>query len=217
MGLVPVFCPGGGVTSLSFIGSVTGSGGANVAPVATLPAGSAAGDLCVILESCGTSASTTISGFTTLAADVSGARQSIFGWKLLTAADITAGSITGNASTVGGNRSVIAVFRPDKPIKSVTVGSLNHVGATSLPSTQTVTASAGKAPLVVLGAYQTGSSAGWPGVGTLAGVGTIDPGTTLSYSMTHMIYNSSPADLTWNVTSGSSGQVMLESCYIQVA
>ena len=213
--LIPAFCPSGGVTALSFVGANYNFASANAVPTVTLPAGSASGDLCVMMLGIGTSASSTVAGFTTIAADTSGARQNILLWKLLTAADITAGTVRGNASTVGGQRIQVLVFRPDKPIKAVSVRGVNHIGTTSNPPAQTIAASGGSPPLVCIGGFY--SSGGSPtGSGTLWTTGTQDPTSSISTLMAHRIFNSNPIDLTWDIGGTIRTQNMLESCYIEV-
>lgn len=60
-------------------------------------------------------------------------------------------TITGMNSTT--NRKELYVFRGNIPAKTLTASTANGQGTSGDPTSQSVTASGGKAPLVVLGGY----------------------------------------------------------------
>jgi hypothetical protein len=79
--------------------------------------------------------------------------------KILTAEDISAGSITGITGST--EAKVMLTFRPDTAINDVTVSTWNAESTAADPASQTVTASGQSAPLIVFGvacAVQTGAA-----------------------------------------------------------
>lgn len=114
--------------SLSFVANTT----ANTTTI-SLPTGSAAGDLAVFVDTAihtqatvGLPALVVPSGFTSFISESalrsdsssgSGGRM-VFSWKVLTAADISAGQITGMDGN-SARRKYLASIRPSRPIVSV--------------------------------------------------------------------------------------------------
>lgn len=143
------------VTSLSFVTSAN----ANVASI-TIPATAQAGDLAVLYQTAADSSAvptdTLPSGFTSLGS-VTGDYGSGFSLNSLSYKILTAGepgtSITGSSGSAG-SRKLIAIFRPNVPINTVTTGTASTEFTTGDPATQTIlTGGAGVPQLVFAQVY----------------------------------------------------------------
>jgi hypothetical protein len=108
----------------------------------------------------------------------------------------------------------IAVFRGSTAASSVTVASVNAEVSSGDPAAQTVTASAGTTPLVVIGAYSTIFASVDPRTFAPTKDGEIAVGTA-AY-LAYKLYNSTPADVSIDMDDEASDNA-LQSCYLQVS
>lgn len=210
---------GGKPTTLTFVNSSVVE-----AASISLPAGSAAGDLGILLDgpTSGAGSSTptgvTPSGFS-LAADVGAAPDTAarmrISYKVLDAADITAGSVSGMTGATVSHKTFITL-RPNAPISSVTAGGVNGEVTAGNPVSQTIGASGGVGPLVLLGHISNFSADASP-TGTLVTSGTHIVAVTTNRRKTYYeIQNSSPADRTFDM--GDVGALnAIQSCYLAVS
>jgi hypothetical protein len=181
-----------------------------------LPTGSQAGDLAVLAVGPSGSITPSISGWTQIGSliGVSGETfQAVF-YKVLDAADITAGSVT--VPTNGSTRSIMVTARPDKPISSVIIGSLNEEGTAGNPAAQTITASsASRAPLLLIAAFR--CSSGFSASGSMITDGTLASTSNSNTSrMYYLVQNSTLTDKVADMAdTGASNNV--HSFYLQVA
>lgn len=220
----PVFCPSSGVgpvTALSFHGRTSVN-----SHIVSLPNGTLAGDLAIFHNSTGTEGGSPPSGvpsgftqginFTFLG----GPGRTVVSYGVLQASDISTGSVTGVAGSFGATCTLL-IFRPNGLITSATHGSPNSQDTTGNPASQTITSGSGSAPLVVFGEAQ-GSTSFTP-TGTLVSTGTqitgLPPAGSLIVGVQRMyyhIYNSSPANLTWDMPDTGSVNAIC-SFYVQVS
>lgn len=203
--------------SLRGVASSTGS-------TITAPAGIAAGDLIILNDvasnNAGNPTDVTPTGFTLIGTSLSnGLQRNNLSYKF---ADGTEGSssITGMNGTNTNSKSML-VFNT-AGAKSFVLSTPNEVASTANPSPQTVSASGGTPPLVVIGAY--GSNPGGdvsPRTFTVSAVDAKDgeinedgatSGTTGQSWLAYKIYNSSPADV--SVDMDDEGTNYLHSLYI---
>ena len=200
-------------TSLTFIASAT-STGANI----TIPAGAAAGDLAILVD-CGLQGNpgpslVIPSGFTQVANTApSNTRRMTTSRKVLVGGDPSS-SITG-MNGLGSNDKVLLVFRPDAAINSVTQSTWHTPSQTNAnPPSQSVVASAGDPPLIVIGAASNSTSASAFSTASPAFDGTVTSSNRLIVG--YKIYNSSPANHTIDMNDLGAANV-LQSGYIAVS
>jgi hypothetical protein len=165
----------------------------STASTITGPAGIQAGDLLVLWDwagAAGTPAETVPSGFSILAGASIANFRCILSYKIATGAEASA-ALTGMAG-LAVNKALIVV-RGNRAISSVTAGSAAAELTDGSPSSQSVTASGGTPPLVVVGGYATGSGATVsPRTFSTTKDGEVNPNNSLWLAW--KIYNSSPAD-----------------------
>jgi len=203
---------GGGVASLTYIGSNGVSDSATVPLHASAQAGDIAVMFCRAVNSSGAPTDHLPSGWVNGPNnnDVTVRRYKIMAG-ILTAGDITAGSITGVTGDSSA-RSVMSIFRPNAPATTLAFQDLGSEVQDGNPSAQTIAAAAGSAPLIALAGY--GSS------------GTISPrtwtgGTATEANQTNLAYllneimNSTPGDRTVDMDDEGNGNGLL-SCYLEV-
>lgn len=195
------------LTAVASIGSATAT--------VNLPAGSQAGDLAVLAVGPSGSISPAISGWTQIGTLIgAGSTYQAVYYKVLDAADITAGGVT--VPTNGTTRSIMLTVRPDKPISSVIIGSLNEEGTSGNPASQTIAASgASRAPVLLIAAFR--CSSGFSASGSMITDGTRTATSNSNASrMYYLIQNSTLTDKVADMAkSGSSNNV--HSFYLQVA
>jgi hypothetical protein len=206
-----------GVTSLSLHHS-----NSNTSTSISVPGTLIAGDLIVFAEGAQNSsapapADTYESGFTAIASAVSGngtgaARVSL-SCKIATGAE-AGGSITGITGSGSFERSCLLIFRPDSPIASMSVASVNNPGADDNdPPAQTVTAASGTPPLVVLGLYR---SSGSVTTRTMSPAKDNEITPVNTFYLAWKVYNSSPADVSVDMGDNGNSNILM-SCYIAVS
>lgn len=203
------------LTSLSFVGrsAAVASGGA--AAVISLPAGSAAGDLCILQSgSVTTSTPSAPAGFTALVATASATNNCLIAYKVLTAADILAGSVKGISGGSGTNRAVIAVFHPNTPFKSLLGGGAQGQGTSGDPVAQTISATSATPPVLLLGCgYATALIAM---SGTLTTSGSVVAGSNSNHWLVYEFQVGSTANRTIDCNDGGTANI-LQSCYLQLS
>lgn len=183
----------------------------------TGPAGILAGDLIVLLDRADDSdssapASVVPTGFTAIS-DVHSngpATRQILSYKLADGTEASA-TITGMVGASSTHKALY-VFRGNIDIAEVTIQDADGVGQTGNPAAQTITASGGAAPLIVIGAF------GALNTITESFTPAEDDSLTVTGSeeiiLAYKIYDSSPANVT--IDQGDhSGMNGLQGCYIE--
>lgn len=143
--LAPPIGVGTGISSLSLVGSPTSSSAATVA----WPAGLQAGDLAVLLDyASGFSVPANVvpTGFTQIVTAGAVVARGSANYKILTGTET--GNITGMSGLILGK--LLYIFRADSAIAAVNPSTWNAEATASDPAAQTVAASSGIAPLIVL-------------------------------------------------------------------
>jgi hypothetical protein len=185
----------GGVTPLTF-SFVDSAINTNVAAI-TIPVTAQADDLAVLCQQASTQATTPVtpSGFTNIA-NVNGTTaptlRHMVDYKVLSAGDISGGSITGMDGSA--DWKTLLIFRPNRAIVSLSVVSLTAICSdTGDPGAQTITPTAAGILIGYTGATATGTAPS----GTLVTNGTLvgNPGTAVQRTY-YEIQNSSPASRT---------------------
>jgi hypothetical protein len=225
----PGFITGAKLTTVTVFATATAQNSATI----TAPANIQAGDLIVMVDQAsggivGTPpAAVTPTNFTALVTSfTAGTSRMCVSYKLAVGTE-GGTSITGMAgASGGGSAKVMYVFRGNKAATALTVASANSQGTTGNPNPQSVTASGGVAPLVVLGFYgmeigtagavnpRTFTVGGVPakdGETEAVGDSTLDVDTWLAYK----IYNTAPADVSVDMDDEGAGS-LLASGYIQM-
>lgn len=182
----------------------------------TLPATIAAGDLLVIIafadSGSGTPADVTPSGFTEIGTFTSAATRDSLFYKI---ADGTEDSASVSVLTGSGQQaSLVVQFQANEAITAVTAGSSVGECTDGNPTSKTITASSGAAPLVVI--------ATWANVTTSSAISprTQSPAMTEVNATTHMylgwlFYASSPVDQSFDMADeGISNS--LNGAYLQL-
>lgn len=192
--------------------SSTVSNGSTIA----IPSGCVAGDLLVLLDVANASTSTipssvTPSGFTNLAnLGVTGttSMRAALWYRLATGSETTLTGLNGT----GDNSKVLLCFSGG--ISSVAPSTVNNQGTTGNPSNQTVIASSGTPPLIVIGAFGASGSV-VTASRAMSPAGTyLEPASGDNASLGYKIYASAPANNT--VSMGDTGRTnALISCYIE--
>jgi hypothetical protein len=217
---------GGKLTTIAQVLSATSVESATI----TAPVGIRAGDLIVMLDvAFGTSpvAEVIPTGFTPIVTSSSGANfRAVLSYKLATGTE-GGTSITGMTETNldGTFGKMIYVFRGNVPATLITVADAAAEFTTGNPAAQTVNASGGFAPLVVLGCYGCGPNGLVnPRTFTVAGIaakdGEINAFADGAYTDTdawlaYKIYNIAPADVVIDMDDEATNVLM--SAYIQMA
>ena len=187
-----------------------------------IPATVIAGDLLVLLDyarngNTGAPTDVVFTNFTRLTTnqlfDTSSTEdeRAVLSYKIAVGADAGA-TITGMTGALQRGKALY-VFRGDVPISSVTPSTVSQQVTSGNPTAQTVAASGGAPPLVILGAYNS-TNAVSPRTFTVGGLAAKDGeinGVTTSY-LAYKIYNASPADA--SIDMDDEGTNMLASCYL---
>lgn len=190
-----------GAATLGFVDSAVSIDVASI----TIPATSAVGDLAVLLINNGglynSTAPNTPSGWTSIYSGTSGEYGTRMCYKILTSGNPGSSvSMTSNVVSAG-----MVVFNLSSgAISTVTASTANHQETTANPSSQSVTASSGAPPLVVIGRADaldgTGFSVETPAMDGAA-TGTSASGTYRhDVYLAYKIYNSSPANHTLDMS-----------------
>lgn len=194
--------------ALSFVASAT-----STSSTITIPASAQAGDVAILYDVAynfsGVPTSVTPTGWTAIRSDSGSVSRQNSSAKVLVAADASA-SITGMTGTSWVNKTLIVV-RPNVPAQSFVAAGANGEITAGTPTNQSVTASAGSAPLIVVAGYTiTGS------FGTVTFSPTQDATITngTDQQLRYKIYNSAPADVT--VGMSDAGINWMQSFYLQV-
>jgi hypothetical protein len=199
---------GFGLSSLAFVASATSSSDTIV-----IPASSQTGDLAILCDWGWSNSHPQVipAGWTNfITQNLAGGLRGDISYKVLVGADPGATITGGNATN---DSKIMLVFRPNATITTITPADM----ATSMsgvdPTAQVILASAGIAPLVVLG------FGGWSS-GALPSFTTESPAltnvTVNDLRVGYKIYDSAPQDHTVDI--GDSGNTnWLASCYVAVA
>jgi phage terminase large subunit-like protein len=200
------------VDSLTAVASIS-----SATATVDLPAGSQAGDLAVLAVGPSGSINPAISGWTQIGTLIGGGGtyQAVY-YKVLDAADITAGGVT--VPTNATTRSIMLTVRPDKPISSVIIGSLNEESTAGNPAPQTIAASgASRAPVLLIAAFRCygGFSASGSMITDGTQAATLNPDTSRMY---YLIQNSTLTDKVADMADAQvSNSNNVHSFYLQVA
>jgi len=201
------------VSSLAYVANAT----ADSVSTITVPASAAAGDLAVLCmgawnTGAGGPADVAQAGWTTLltTGPYYGRHKSVY--KILEAGDISA-SVNILLGYLGYQVACMFVFRPDVDITTVTIPS--WIGGQAVPgdlAAQSIPASGGNAPLVCIGSME---SRDYPAVSRSPAFDLdVDFGSQMRNS--YKIYNSSPANHTWNPGNAASEGLRSHAGYIEV-
>lgn len=212
------------LTRTAVITSIVQQASATSTESATLsaPADIIAGDVLVFLDavwnlSGGPPASSVPSGFTSIATATTGLGSDIrttLSYKLAVGTEGSS-TITGMSST-GGASKILVVFRPDDPASTLTVFSVAAEATNANPSAQTVTASGGTPPLIVVGAYTSSGAIDPRGFSTTKDDEIESAASAFDMWIAWKIYNTSPADTSIDMDDEGASNI-LESCYITVS
>jgi hypothetical protein len=220
------FGAGRALTSITQVLSAT-----STATTITAPSGIQAGDLIVMADCAGgvsTPTDVIPTGFTGIETNTTPITSRMrCSYKL---ADGSEGgtSITGMAATgFGSVAKAIYVFRGDFPASSLTLADVETQGTSGNPTAQTVSASGGIAPLVILGFYAEAdtSAAVNPRTFTVAGSpakdgelqSTSNASLDIDLWIAYKIYNSAPQNASIDMDDEGNDGNSLMSCYIQMA
>ena len=203
-------------TTLSFHDSVVSSGS-----TVTGPSGIQAGDLLVcwdVVVQTSTEPLIPLSGFTLITSDgdTGNDQYCVLSYKIADGSEASA-SISG-MSGADSNTKLLLVFRPDNPITTANVQDATITQTSGDPGSEVISASAGAAPMVVLGAYAALTSISSESFSP-ANDGEIErqPGTFLANAnLRYKIYNSSPANVTIDMGDEGASSTM-SGCYIEVS
>lgn len=210
----PTFMPSSESAALTTI--TQQSSATSTATTITAPAGINAGDLLVLLDYVidifSTPTSVVPSGFTSISDVTSGKTRCILSYKK---ADGTEGStsLTGMSSGSGTLYKTLVTFRGDVAATTITSNDPGGQATTGNPTAQTVTASGGSPPLVVIGGYASSNNVS-PRTMSPAKDGEVGNGTNVYIAW--KIYNSSPADVSVDMDDEGSAVHCLTSCYIEM-
>lgn len=212
-----------------------GVGGSDVAALASIthfasatstgstinfPASIIAGDLIVMVDkaatSFGTPASVTPSGFTSINEQTGNDSTGFIGYRQHLTYKLALGTETGSLTGMNGsatNAKAMHVFRGDIAATLITVSTPNGQLTTGNPTAQSVNASGGTPPLVVIGAYGAAAAVS-PRTFSTTADGEANPDTTLY--LAYKIYNSAPANT--SIDMDDEGNInILQSCWIEMA
>jgi hypothetical protein len=228
MSLLPGMFPAGvaairqaaALTTLSQVASASSTG-----ETITGPAGIQAGDLLVLWDvanGLGATLPTTVvpTDFDIIVNVPGGEGESrgILSAKIADGSEASA-SLTG-MNGAANNRKALYVFRGNIPIAAYMTQDVGSQQTDGNPAAQTVNASGGAVPLIVLGGYATRPTGGSvnPRTFTVGGVGAKDgevsAGASTELWLAYKLYNASPADVV--VDMDDEGQRnFLVSCYIE--
>jgi hypothetical protein len=143
-----------GLTTLTQVASATAQDSTTI----TGPASIQAGDLLVLydtaFDSSGIPTTAVPSGFTIISnvVGLAGDSRLISSYKIATGAEASA-ALSGLASDVPASGKGLYVFRGNIPITSAAVQDIGQQSTSGNPTSQTVTAASGIAPLIVFGCY----------------------------------------------------------------
>lgn len=187
----------GPVSEMSFVAASTASGTS-----ISIPAAAQAGDLAVLHDyaataGTGTQADVVPSGWTGIVTsafnDGSFNRRQRHSYKVLTPADIFAGSVSGMVGGAAVEKMMLA-YRPVGAIETVTIPTWGAESTAGNPSSQNVSAAAQAAPLIVMGAaFSFSGTAAFSTASPAFGATQASASTLL---VGYKIYNASPADHT---------------------
>ena len=185
----------------------------STAATITAPANIQPGDLLVLWQSAANIGSPPTlvqpTGFTTISNQPAGGTRFNMCYKIADGTEDGA-TLTGmDASAAGSDAKSLLQFRGNIPITSVSVVDLETQFTLGNPTSQTVNASGGQAPLIVLAGYDS-TNAIDPRTFTPAKDGEINSG--VNHYFAWKIYNSSPADVT--VDMDDEGDNALHTYYL---
>jgi hypothetical protein len=185
------------VSSFTFVSSAS-SNSNNI----TIPATAQVGDVAVLFDMQLNTGSVIPTGFTQISTNSTTNFRINTSYKLLVAGDPGA-TISGMNNTP---RKVMAVFRPNSPIQTVSPVVLGNQNTTATPANQTL--SGGTAPTIYFAMYAKSASTtptrGWS-VGTPTEISRVS---TSGVYMKYLIYNTTPASTTISMTdAGTNGLV----------
>lgn len=205
------------LTALSFVTSAVVNAVVMVNDSIVAPSGIQTGDLLVLYDYKGVTVSIAApSGFTTITSDATATGRTTISYKIADGTE-SGTTITGMGGTNGATSMILAVFRGNIPITSVTPASTAEQKTDSAPTNQTVTSGSGTPPLVVIATYENSASGSAisPRGFSPAADGEITTGNTHHF-LDYKIYNSSPANITASMGDFGTSN-MLASFYLQTA
>jgi hypothetical protein len=131
---------------------------------------------------------------------------------VLTADDITTGTITGPVGT-GQTRAILTIFRPDQPISSFVFAHTGGQHTNGDPDPQVIAASGDTPPLIVCAGYGVAGTTAVVDPRTWTGSTPTSDTETDQFFFLHEIVNSgTPADVTVDMDDEGTGNVLLSAC-----
>lgn len=219
-GWFPAAAFSGAPLTLSFVASAIGDEDSVVAPATVL-----AGDVIVVFnclrDNLGTIPTTAVpSGFTSAVNTSAGgalSARAICSYKIAVGNEdgTTLNGMSIGAGEIGDPSGVLLLmFRGSRPVTGVTVGSANGTIVSGNPAGQTVTASGGAAPLIVLGAYMANNV-----IDNTTFTPTGDSSGQVTFANQHMefnygIFNTSPQNVSVDNDDEGGGFNGLQSFYL---
>ena len=201
-------------SSVAFVTSTT-----STAATISAPASVNAGDLLVLFDLAisGISPVTNVvpSGFTQIATDATlTTSRTTISYKIADGSEGSA-TLTGMDSTF--EAKVLLQFRANIQIQSVTAQDVSLISTSGSPSSESITASGGAAPLIILAYYGSDKPVALTFTGATPD-GTITNSTTLDNVVKHLSYNAgeTPVDITIGVGNGDSVN-FLGGMYIELS
>lgn len=135
------------ITKLSLVGNTS-----SVTNSIAYPSGSRSGDLALYFDKCqATGVAVIPTGYTTIVSNGAVGSPNISvvsAYKVLTSSDLSANVVGSNATTDANDAKYLLVVRPDNSISGIDSRSINSQYTTGDPASQTITSSAGTAPLI---------------------------------------------------------------------
>ena len=188
---------------------------------ASVPATAQSGDLAIMSFACDENLTlpfTVPSGWTLIHEATGALAAGGSFYKILESGDPGTNVVTSYTGSADDNVAAIAVFRPDNPITTVTVGSKNIEVTAGNPTQQTITASGVNVPVLLWGycAERPGTTGGINPSGSLTTTGTDALLGDDNHEAYYHIYNQgdTPANLQWDMPDEQQNQ--LQSFYVSV-
>lgn len=208
----PCFCPRRAMKSIAYQNDV----GA-VATSVTFPTVQKGDFAIVFVRSTSTGSAvvaSTPSGFTLIKyEDTLSTHRGLIAYRICDGSE--GGTTVSGGQNGSSNHTHLFIFRPDFPFASLSIGSLNSEATGGDPALQTIAASAGTAPSVIVFGYAIGRDGAPTRSGTLHTTGTTWTGTgSATVFGAYRIFNSSPIDLTYDANDSGLATALI-SFYVQ--
>lgn len=203
---------------LTLVGSASSTGGTIV-----VPSTAKAGDIAVLWDASVRGASTaptavTPTNWTNFANTVSSGTvanvRAMMDYKIFDGGDPGA-TVTGMDDDF--DRKFMRVFRPNRPISAVTLGTLNSQFTTGDPSTQTVLAAGQACPLIVVAHWATEASHNFSGDASFTPAADESVIGSARSAIAYKVFSGAPSDITVDASNGALDKFIMQSRYLQLS